>query len=84
MVLKHNVQTGNFLFNATNQLNYNIEFGKSTLDASALCGISKSSEDHSLPTNRIESIDLGPGAGYIPYIPQLYSLYAPLLLVLQE
>jgi hypothetical protein len=48
-------------------LNYNIEFGKSTLDASALCGISKSSpEDHSLPTNRIESIDLGSGAGYIP------------------
>jgi hypothetical protein len=59
-------------------LNYNIEFGKSTLDASAYVEYLKAHQrDHSLPTNRIESIDLGAGAGYIPYSTALPFTYAP-------
>ena len=69
-----------FSFNATNQLNYNIEFGKSTLDASAYVEYLKAHRRSFF----YQQIGLNPltwapgaGTGYIPYSTALPFTYAP-------
>jgi TonB-linked SusC/RagA family outer membrane protein len=69
-----------FSFNATNQLNYNIEFGKSTLDASAYVEYLKAHRRSFF----YQQIGLNPltwapgaGTGYIPYSLALPFTYAP-------